>query len=129
MVGLVSWFNIDSGSLQVLINDGTQYRSRVRNNHECLACEIPRTDGLERSETVVARQDHHEGLLHQEAERQSWHPLFPPKKSCIDFSLRQAVREARRVLTRYHHVDVRQLIAQDPQSFRHPGPFVSGEKT
>src|SRR5438477_5728528 len=28
----------------------------------------------------------------------------------------------------YHHVDVRQLVAQDLQSFGHPGQFVSGKK-
>jgi hypothetical protein len=32
------------------------------------------------------------------------------------------------ILTRYHHVNVRQLVAQDPQGFRHPGQFVSSQK-
>jgi hypothetical protein len=31
-------------------------------------------------------------------------------------------------LTRYHHVDVRQFVAQDPQGFGHPRQFVSDLK-
>src|ERR1700730_8108071 len=76
---------------------------------------MPRTDGCERSEMVVTRQDHHQGLLDEKAERQVWHPSFPSKKSCIDCSLHKCTREQRRVLTRYHHVDVRQFVVQDLQ--------------
>ena len=48
------------------------------------------------------------GSFHEKTERQALdRPLFPPKKSCIDFSFRKALREPRRILTRYHHVDVR----------------------
>ena len=31
-------------------------------------------------------------------------------------------------VTRYRHVDVGQFVAQDPQGFRHPHQFVSGQK-
>src|SRR5271156_1381222 len=113
MVRLVSRLNIDSGPPQIIVDDRTQYRSRVRNDHECLAREIPWTDGLERSETVVTWQDHHERLLHQETECQPRHAFFAPKKSGIDFSLRKSVREQGRILARYHHVDVGKFIVQD----------------
>src|SRR6202171_4511175 len=128
MVRLVSWRDIDSGPLQVIVDDHTQYWSGVRHGHECLAYQIPRTDGFERSETVVARQDHHQWLFDEKAERQVWHPSFPSKKSCIDCSLHKCTREQRRVLTRYHHVDVRQFVVQDLQGFGHPRQFVSGQK-
>jgi hypothetical protein len=77
---------------------------------------------------VVTRQDHHQRFLHQQTERQPWQPSFPSKKSCINLSFRKAVRKQRRVLTRDHHVDVRQFVAQDPQGFGHPRRFVSGQK-
>jgi hypothetical protein len=102
MVRLVSWRDIDSGPLQVIVDDHTQYRSRVRHGHECLAYEIPRTDCFERSETVVTGQDYHQGLFDEKTERQVWHPSFPSKKSCIDCSLQKCIREQRRVLTRNH---------------------------
>src|SRR6202166_4102877 len=89
---------------------------------------MPRTDGLARSETVVTRQDHYQGLFDERTERQLWHAFFPPKKSCIDVSFQNGIGELRRVLTRYHHVDVRQFVAQDPQRFGHPPQFVSGQK-
>ena len=54
--------------------------------------------------------------------------LVTPKKSCIDVSFHNGIGELRRVLTRYHHVDVGQFVAQDPQRFGHPRQFVSGEK-
>src|SRR5882762_5633446 len=38
--------DIDSGALQVLVDDRPQYGSRVRHNHECLAHQILRTDAL-----------------------------------------------------------------------------------
>src|SRR5713101_6922710 len=41
---------------------------------------------------------------------------------------RKAVHKQRRILTRYHHVNVRQLVAQDLQGFRQPRQFVSGQK-
>jgi hypothetical protein len=37
MFRLVSWLEIDSGPLQVVVDDGTHYRSRARNAHERLA--------------------------------------------------------------------------------------------
>src|ERR1700737_4416093 len=80
------------------------------------------------TETWVSRQDPPHGLLGERTERQLWHAFFPPKKSCIDVSLQNGIGELRRVLTRYHHVDVRQVVAQDPQGFRHPRQFVSGQK-
>src|SRR2546430_1748106 len=55
-------------------------------------------------------------------------PFSRPKKSCIHVSLQKGLRELRRVLTRYHHVDVRQFVVQDPQGFGHPCEFVSGQK-
>src|SRR5580658_3729549 len=128
MVGLVSWRDVDSGLLQVIVDDLTQYRSRVRHGHEYLAYQILRTDGFERSETVITGQDHHQRLLDEKTERQPWHSLFPSKKSCIDFSFRKTVRKRRGILTRYHHVDVRQLVTQDPHGFGHPRQFVSGQK-
>jgi hypothetical protein len=77
---------------------------------------------------VVIRQDHHQRLLDEKTERQPWETSFPSKKSCVDFSFRKAVRKQRGVLTQYHHVDVRQFGAQDPQRFGHPRQFVPGEK-
>src|ERR1700682_3564339 len=78
---------------------------------------------------VAARQDHHQGLLDEKTERQVWQPSFPSKKSCIDGSLHKGTRELRRVLTRYHYVDVGQFVPQDLQGFGHPGQFVSGQKS
>ena len=43
-------------------------------------------------------------------------PWLTPKKSRIDFSLHNGIGELRRGLTRYHHVDVGQFVAQDPQT-------------
>src|SRR4029077_8696159 len=80
------------------------------------------------SQTVITGQDHHQGLLDERTECQLWHALLTPKESCIDVSLHNGISELRRVLTRYHHVDVRQFVAQDPQGFGHPRQFVSGEK-
>src|SRR6266446_4339728 len=120
------WRDIDSGPLQVLVDDHAQYRSRVRRGHECLPYQLPRTDGFERSEMVVTRQDHYQGLLDEKTECQVWQPSFPSKKSRIDGSLRKGIREARRVLTRNHLVDVREFVVQDPQGFGHPAQFVSG---
>src|SRR5438445_5175915 len=77
---------------------------------------------------VVTRQDHHQGLLDEKTERQVWHPSFPSKKSGIDCSLQKCIREQRRVLTRNHHVDVREFVVQDLQGFGHPRQFVSGQK-
>src|SRR5580692_8584393 len=106
MVSLVSWRDVDLGALQVIVDDYAQNRSRVGHGHEGLAHEIPWTDGCERSETVVARQNHHQGLLDENPVRQLWHPSFPSKKGSIDFSLRKPIRQQGRVLARYHHVDV-----------------------
>jgi hypothetical protein len=36
---------------------------------------------------------------------------------CIDCSLQKGIREQRRVLTRNHHVDVREFVVQDLQGF------------
>src|SRR5277367_735468 len=44
VVRLVSRRDIDSRSLQVIVDDRTQYRSRMRHNHECFACQVLRTD-------------------------------------------------------------------------------------
>ena len=55
MVRFVSWRDIDSRSLQVIVDDRTQYRSRTGHNHECLACYIPRTDRFKCSESKAAR--------------------------------------------------------------------------
>src|ERR1700686_4775488 len=128
MVGFVSWRDIDSRSLQVIVDDRTQYRSRMRHNHECFACQVLRTDRFKRGETVVTRQDHNKRLLHEKTERQVWHRSFLSKKSGIELSFRKSLRKWRGILTRYHHVNVRQLVAQDPQGFGHPGQFVSGQK-
>src|ERR1700731_1455661 len=78
---------------------------------------------------MATRQDHNQRFLHEKTERQPWHPFFPSKKSCIDFTLRKTVRKLRGVLTRYHHVDVREFVAQDPHGFGHPRQFVAGQKT
>ena len=123
------WRDIDSGPLQIIVDDHAKDGSRVRHGHECLAHQILRTDGFEGCETVVTRQNHHQGLLDEKTVRQLWHTSFPPKKRGIDFSFRKAVREQWRVLTRYHHVDIRQFVAQDPQGFGHPLQFVSGQKS
>jgi serine/threonine-protein kinase RsbW len=125
MVRLVSRRNLNSGALQVIVYHPAQHRSSVRNNHECLAHKISRADGLERGEFVVTRQDHHQRLLDEEAKRQLWHASFPTKNGRIDFPFRKVLREQRRVLTRYHHVDVRQRVAQDLYGFWHPRQFVS----
>src|SRR5229473_2159612 len=98
MVRLVSWRDFDSGPLQVIVDHPTQHRSRVRHGHECLTHQILGTDGFKRSETVVTRQDHDQGLLDEKAERQVWRPLFPAKKGRIDFSLRKPIRKQWRVL-------------------------------
>src|SRR5260221_6346356 len=100
----------------------------MRHNHEWFACQILRTDGFKRGETVVTRQDHHQRLLHEKTEREVWHCSFLSKKSGVDFSFRKALSKYRGVLTRYHHVNVRQLVAQDTPGFWHPGQFVSGQK-
>jgi hypothetical protein len=42
VVRLVVWRDTDSGALQVIIDDYTQYRSRARHGHECLAHQISR---------------------------------------------------------------------------------------
>src|ERR1700731_2394066 len=76
MVGFVRWRDIDSRSLQVIVEDRTKYRSSMRHNHEWFACQILRTDRFKRGETVVTRQDHHQRLLHEKTERQVWHRLF-----------------------------------------------------
>src|SRR5213594_1841048 len=60
------------------------------------------------------------GLLDEKTERQVWRPSFPSKKSCIDGSIHKGIREQRRVLTRNHHVDVREFVMQDLQGFGHP---------
>ena len=70
------WHDIDSGSLQVIVDDHAQYRCCVRHVHECLAHQIPRTDGFECGEAVVVRQDHHQGLFNEKMELQVWHPSF-----------------------------------------------------
>src|SRR6202045_4573468 len=106
MVRLVIRRDMDPGALQVIVNHHTQNRSCIRRDHECLAHKIPWTDGLERSETVVTRQDHHQGLLDKSAEREVWHRSFLSKKSSIDFPFRKALRKQRGVLTRYHHVNI-----------------------
>src|SRR5260370_16611903 len=125
MVRLVSWRDIDSGPLQVIVDDHTQHWSRVRHRHECLTRKICRINGFELSKTVVARQDHNQGLFDEKTKYYAWRLLFPSKKSCIDSSLHKGARELRRVLTRNHHVDVREFVVQDPQGFGHPGHFVS----
>jgi len=116
----MSWLDIDSGSLQVLVDDRPQHRSRVRNNHEFLSHQVLRTDGFQRGETVITRQDHYQRLLDENTVRQLWHAFFPSEEGHIDFSFRQAVRKQRGVLTRYHHVDIWQLVPQNPQGFGHP---------
>src|ERR1700720_3850265 len=68
------------------------------------------------------------GSLTRRRNAKSGGRLSPSKKGCIDFSFRKAVRKQRRVLTRYHHVDVRQRVVQDLQDFGHPRQFVSGQK-
>src|SRR5260370_24122786 len=77
---------------------------------------------------VVTRQDHHQRLLHEKPECQPRHPFLASKNSGIDSSLRKALRKQRGVLTRYHHVDVGQLIMQHPQGFGHPRHFVASKK-
>jgi len=54
--------------------------------------------------------------------------VFPSKKSRIEFSFQKGVRELRRVLARYHHIDVRQCVVQDLQGFGHPPQFLPGQK-
>jgi len=49
---------------------------------------------------------YNQGLLGEKTERQVRHPGFPPKKSRVHRSLHKGIRELRRVLTRYHYVDV-----------------------
>src|SRR5690348_3035918 len=98
MVSLVSGRNLDSGALQKVVDDCTQYRSRVGHRYEGRARQILCTDGFQRSETVIARQDHHQGLLDEKTERQVWQPLLPSKKSHIELSFRKAIRKQRRVL-------------------------------
>src|ERR1700757_744687 len=93
---------IDSGALQVLVDDRPQYRSRVRHNHECLAPQVLWTDSFERRETVITRQDHHQWLLDKNTVSQLWHTSLPSEKGHIDFSFRQAVRKQRGVLARDH---------------------------
>src|ERR1700720_889170 len=68
------------------------------------------------------------GSLTRRRNAKSGGRLSPSKKGRIDFSFRKAVRKQRRVLTRYHHVDVRQLIAQDLHGLRHPRQFVPSKK-
>jgi len=77
---------------------------------------------------VVTRQHHHQGFLDEETERQLRHPLFPSKESGIHGSLYKGIRELWRVLTRDHHVDVRQCIPQDLKRFWHPRRFVVRQK-
>src|SRR5204863_1926745 len=77
---------------------------------------------------VVARQDHYQWFFNEKTKRQVWHPSFPSKKSCIDGSLHQGTCELRRVLTRNHHVDVREFVVQDLQGFGHPRQFVPGQE-
>src|SRR5258708_30841255 len=111
MVRLVSWRDVDSGALQIIVDDTAEYRSRLRHGHECLAHQILRADGLKRSETVVTRHDHYQGLLDERTERQVWRLFFLSKKGRIDFSFRKAVRKQRALLTRDHHIDVSQFVS------------------
>src|SRR5580704_17964798 len=100
----------------------------MRHANKCLAHQIARTDCLALSQTVVTRQDHYQGLFDERTECQLWHASFASKKTCSDGSLHNGIGELRRVLTRYHHVDVRQFVSQDPQGFGHPSQFVSSQK-
>src|ERR1700681_3025283 len=100
----------------------------MRHGHECLAHQIRRTDGLERSETVFTGQHDDQGFLNEMMERQLRKPLFSSKEGRINGSLDKGIRKRRRVLTRYRYVDVRQFIAQDSKNFRHPRQFVVGQK-
>src|SRR5882757_276955 len=84
--------DIDPGALQVLLDDRPQHRSRIRHNHECLAHQILWTDGFERCETMITRQNHHQWLLDENTVRQLWHASFPPEKCHIDFPPSDASR-------------------------------------
>ena len=121
-------FDIEAGPLQVVVDDRAQDRSGVRHAHEWFTHQVLGIDGFERGETVVARQHHHQRLLDEKAVRQVWHPVFPSKKSRIELSFRKGIGEQRRVLTGYHHIDVRQCVVQDLQGFGHPPQFVPGQK-
>src|SRR5579872_5808066 len=103
--------DVDPGTLQVFINDRAKYRRRVRHSDERLSYQVARADGLEGRKAMVTRQNHHQRLLDENTVSKLWHTTFPSKKRRIDFPFRQAVRKQRRVLARYHHVDVRQFIS------------------
>jgi len=66
MVRLVSWRDIDSGPLQVIVENHT----RTGAVSDTVTNVSPRTDGFAHSETVVTRQDHHQGLLDEKPARQ-----------------------------------------------------------
>src|SRR5271168_2023194 len=129
MVRLILWRDVDPRTFQVLVNERAKHRGSLRHGHESLALQICWTDGFEGCKSVVARQNHHQRLLHENTISQLWHTTLPPKKRRVDFSFRQALRKQRRVLARYHHVDVRQLVSQDPQSLGHPLQFVPSQKS
>jgi hypothetical protein len=62
-----------------------RYRSsRNRGGHECFASQIPRIDGFLRSQTMVTRQQHRQGLPDEQTERQVWLSAFPSKKGWTD---------------------------------------------
>jgi len=71
VVYLVSWRDTDSAPLQVIVDDSAQYGSScVRHRDKCLVHQVRRADCFERSETVVAGQEHKQGLLDEKTERQ-----------------------------------------------------------
>src|SRR5713226_5697331 len=68
------------------------------------------------------------GSLTRRRNANSGTPRSRRRKAASIFPCERAFASSGEYLTRYHHVDVREFVVQDPQGFGHPGQFVPGQK-
>jgi hypothetical protein len=105
----------DSGPLQVIVDDHTQDRSRVRHGHKCLAYEILGLMALSAARRWSLGKTTTKGSLTRRRNAKSGSPRSLRRKAASTFPCKRAFASSGEVLTRHHHVDIGQFVAQDLQ--------------
>ena len=81
------------------------------------------------SEGMIGRQEYLERFFHKRPVLQVAASIFPAQKRHINSTMQQSLGKLRRVLSRNHHMNIRQFITKKLQRFRKPRSVVPDHKT
>src|SRR5690349_2259900 len=112
MVRLVIGLDVNPGAPQVIVNDLSPHRSRVRHGNECLPHHVEWVDRFTRSEAVIAGQYDDERFFDEDHEQDISVPCISSEEGEVEVAYDESISKVGRILDRDIDQDIGKLVTK-----------------